>query len=90
MAINSNDNNRKMLLREIQIYCFALKDVQLYLDTHPNCMRALAFFKKYKKLKKDAVEKYISMYGPLQPEDCDDDVEWGWIKSPWPWERSEF
>ena len=90
MQSNNSNNSRQLLMREIQIYSFALKDIQLYLDTHPNCMKALAFFKKYKALKKEAVEKYISLYGPLQYEQADDDSEWTWIKSPWPWERSNF
>ena len=48
MQSNNSNNSRQLLMREIQIYSFALKDIQLYLDTHPNCMKALAFFKKYK------------------------------------------
>lgn len=84
-----SEKTRKALLREIQIYSFALKDIQLYLDTHPKCMRALAYFNKYKKLKENAVCEYNNLYGPLKVEQVNSDTDWTWISGPWPWERSD-
>ena len=45
-----------MLLRKIQQYDFSLKELNLYLDTHPDCRRALAMFRKYQKLRTDAAK----------------------------------
>ena len=45
-------NEKARLMRKIKEYDFALKELNLYLDTHPNCRRALALFKKYKDLRK--------------------------------------
>jgi spore coat protein JB len=87
--MNNNDNSRSTLLRTIQIYSFALKDIQLYLDTHPKCMRALAYFNKYKTLRQKAVCEFNELYGPLTYEENNSSVEWNWISSPWPWERCD-
>ncbi|MBR3760053.1 MAG: spore coat protein CotJB [Ruminococcus sp.] len=80
-------NEKVRLMRKIKEYDFALKELNLYLDTHPNCRRALALFKKYKDLRKKAVDEYISQFGPISPEQSNDDQYWSWIGDPWPWER---
>ena len=56
-------NERNMLLDRIRQYSFTLKELNLYLDTHPNCRNALNMFKKYKKLHEEAVNDYISRFG---------------------------
>ena len=81
-------NERNMLLSRIKKYDFALKELNLYLDTHPNCRRALAMFNEYKKLRNDAVSEFTQKFGPLTPEENADSQHWNWIDDPWPWERS--
>lgn len=81
-------NERKMLLSKIQKYDFALKELNLYLDTHPYCRRALALFDNYNKLRKEAVSEFTRKFGPLTPEMNNDLQHWNWIDDPWPWERS--
>lgn len=81
-------NEKTRLMKKIKEYDFALKELNLYLDTHPNCRRALTLFKKYRDLRKKSVEEYISKFGPITPEQSNDDQHWSWIDEPWPWERS--
>jgi spore coat protein JB len=81
-------NEREILLKKIRKYDFALKELNLYLDTHPYCRRALSLFKNYKKLRSDCINEFTSKYGPLRPEDNDDYQHWNWIDDLWPWERS--
>ncbi|HPY86259.1 spore coat protein CotJB [Ruminococcus sp. XPD3002] len=81
-------NEKRKLLNKIRQYDFTLKELNLYLDTHPNCPRALAMFRKYKQLRMNAVNEYVSRYGPLMPEQNNDADHWDWIDDPWPWERS--
>ena len=80
-------NERKMLLRKINEYDFALKELNLYLDTHPDCRRGLALFEKYKALRQKCVSDYTRRFGPLMPEQNNDTQHWDWIDDPWPWER---
>ena len=77
-----------MLLKKIKQYDFTLKELNLYLDTHPNCRKALAMFQKYRKLRESAVNEYNEKFAPLTPEQVQSFDNWTWINDPWPWERS--
>lgn len=79
---------RNELLMKIQKYDFALKELNLYLDTHPKCRRALALFNKYKKLKMDAEKEFNDRFGPITPIQNNSTENWHWVSDPWPWERS--
>ncbi len=80
-------NERQMLMSKIKKYDFALKELNLYLDTHPDCRRALAMFNQYNALRKTAAEEYARKYGPITPDETNDTQHWTWIDAPWPWER---
>lgn len=78
---------QKILLKKIKQYDFALKELNLYLDTHPNCRRGLSMFQKYKKLREEALNEYNEKFGPITPEQNNSTQHWTWIDDPWPWER---
>lgn len=80
-------NERKALLDKIKKYDFAIKELNLYLDTHPNCRRALALFNRYVSLRKEAVDELVRRFGPIIPEQSNDPQHWSWVDDPWPWER---
>ena len=81
-------NERRNLLNKIKKYDFTLKELDLYLDTHPNCRRALAMFQKYRELRRKAADEFARLYGPITPEQVASTEKWTWIGDPWPWERS--
>lgn len=81
-------NDQQALFMKIKKYDFALKELNLYLDTHPNCRRAIAMFNNYRTLKQNAVSEYTEKYGPITPEQNNNDGRWTWVDEPWPWERS--
>ncbi len=78
--------DKKSLMEEIKSYDFAVVELALYLDTHPNDKKALrnymAFSEKLKELKK----KYEYSFGPLTIEGVNSADRWTWIDGPWPWE----
>lgn len=77
----------KELMNEIYQYSFAVDDVLLYLDTHPEDQEALAYYQAMKDSRREAVKAYEAQYGPLTKDgirDCAD--YWTWVNSPWPWE----
>lgn len=80
-------NDKKMLLSKIKKYDFALKELNLYLDTHPECRRALSMFKKYSELRINAIDEYERRFGLLTPDRSVSVERWTWIDDPWPWER---
>lgn len=85
----TNKPCRKELLQWINVVSFAVNDAQLFLDTHPDCEEALAYFYEYSRLRNEALEEYAKYYGPLTvdttQESCAD--RWSWINEPWPWQE---
>ena len=84
-------NESQNLLIKIRKYEFALYELNLYLDTHPNCKDALDLYGKYKKLMTEAEKEYISKFGSIPTtavKSYAGQDRWQWIDGPWPWERS--
>ena len=79
--------SRNELMQIIQKYDFALYDLMLYLDTHPNCRNAMQLYRKYRTKREEAVREYVKLYGPIQAIQSDAEKKWNWGKGPYPWER---
>ena len=73
------------LLSELYSVSFALDDVTLYLDTHPDCEKALGCFENLRALEKSLAEEINAMGFPLKAT-ANSSCSWDWIKGPWPWE----
>lgn len=78
---------QEILLRKISTYAFAMLDLQIFLDTHPNDQKTLAKVKKYRELLEPLKAEYESTYGPLTKSEASNN--WAWVNSPWPWETKE-
>ena len=85
---NCNDNTRSEMMQKIKSYNFAIIELALYLDTHPDDEKALCLHNKYCKECKELKDKYQKVYGPLTINyPCN---KWRWLEEPWPWERGNF
>lgn len=80
-------NDRDMLLYKIQMYNFAMKDMNLYLDIYPDDKKMLSNFQEYKKMYNELKNKYENVYGPLCVKDVVSSDKWTWIDNPWPWDK---
>lgn len=90
MNNNISAMTRQELLRGIQIASFAVKEAQLFLDTHPTDTAAIAYFNKYNKKKAELTAEYSRRFGPLSISGYEVPAEtWEWVKGPWPWELEE-
>lgn len=49
---------RTELLNHINAVSFAVDEVKLYLDTHPQDPDALAYFEKYSRMRNQAMKEY--------------------------------
>ena len=79
---------RREMIQEIRCNEFAITELALYLDTHPDDEKALCLHRKYAKRLKDLKDKYQKVYGPLTINyPCN---KWRWLEMPWPWERGNF
>ena len=82
------DMRRQEMIDQIKSLDFAIIELGLYLDTHPDDQRALCMHREYCKQTKDLKDKYQKMYGPLTifyPGN-----KWRWLEQPWPWERGNY
>lgn len=80
-------NEREALLYQLLQYKFALTDLDLYLDTHPNDSSVVELYQKYLKIAKQICDKYESKYGPLTLDSSAiGKNNFLWKNSPWPWE----
>ena len=79
---------RREMAEKIKCLDFAIIELALYLDTHPDDQKALCLHRKYAKEVKELKDKYQKVYGPLTIEfPCN---KWRWLEEPWPWERGNF
>ncbi|MBY0757823.1 MULTISPECIES: spore coat protein CotJB [Sellimonas] len=82
-------SSRKDLLNHINTVSFAVNDIQLYLNTHPEDTEALAYFHEYKEKRVKALKEYATCYGPLTIDTVDASAcdRWNWVNEPWPWQE---
>ena len=78
-------NDKERLLYQVMAYSFAINDLNLYLDLHPDNKGMLDLFKKYVKEEKELCNEYVNKYGPLEVNEVKGQ-KFDWINSPWPWE----
>ena len=89
--MNHNDydcETRREMMNQIQSLNFAIIELGLYLDTHPDDQKALCLHNKYCKELDELEEQYQKVFGPLTIKfPCN---KWRWLEEPWPWERGNF
>lgn len=86
MELNPSNEKEALLYQYLQ-YHFALTDLDLYLDTHPNDREAIALYNKYLMIGEQMRMKYENMYGPLMLDSKSlNKATWIWKDGPWPWE----
>ena len=79
---------KNALLNALRAEDFVVYETALFLNTHPNNIDALNYFKAHKEKASALRGEYESHFGPLtlnSSASCD--KGWNWINSPWPWEK---
>lgn len=79
------NSKREQDLLKIQMLDFAINDLNLYLNLHPDDKQAFSLFKKYTDECLEKKREYSNIYGPLTIDDVQDEFEWS--KGVWPWEE---
>ena len=85
-AIQAKTKLANTALVELMALDFAIKELNLYLDTHADDQEVLQLYWSYIKLAKEGREKYEKMYGPLMSTDLTPEDGYAWLKDPWPWD----
>lgn len=80
-------NEQAELLTYLDALCFAMIDLNLYLDNFPENKQILDLFNQYKLEENKVMNEYESKYGPLFASSNNSKTSWLWNKNPWPWEN---
>ena len=74
-------------LLELQKVQFALVELTLYLDTHPNDMQAVQQFNQLAQQRSQLAYAFEMKHGPLmQFGHSFSRFPWQWNDTPWPWQ----
>ncbi len=77
---------KEYLMYQVQMYGFALNDLNLYLDINPNDTEMINLRSRFLKEYQDAFNQYENKYGALGVNSSVlDKTPWGW-DSTFPWE----
>ena len=76
-------NDRAKMLKKLQAASFALDDIQLFLDTHPNDRNALECFAKYQRIYEELCAEFEEKFGALTAKKVDTNKGWTWVENPW-------
>lgn len=75
------------LLAPVQAVDFALKELNLYLDTHPHDAHALQQYHEMSEVRRHLKHQFEAHFGPLLPSSrATTDGAWHWAETPWPWQ----
>ncbi|HIR03141.1 MAG: spore coat protein CotJB [Acutalibacteraceae bacterium] len=78
---------REMLMRKIAANDFAVVDLHLYLDTHPNNKQIAQKLDEYAAKSNMLKKEYEERFGPITPGEQGGN-RWAWIANPWPWDKA--
>ena len=78
--------DKNKLFEEIKEYDFTVIELALYLDTHPNDVKALEIYTAVSEKLDRLKEQYEHNFGPLSIYGVNSGNRWTWIDGPWPWE----
>ena len=83
--INFNSEKEELMFN-ISEYAFMMHEMNLYLDVYPDDIQAIGLYNQYKEEANNLQNEYESRYGRISLG-INEDFNWDWVKSPWPWER---
>ncbi len=88
MENTPNYKTEDEMMRKIQETGFSLIDLNLFLDTHPNCQEALELYTRLAATLKSLKADYVSKYGPLCAKDSANNTPFQWVETgrKWPWQ----
>lgn len=76
------------LYEKIRSLGFVKAELELYLDTHPDCRTALDYYHRTLAELKKLTDEYQNTVGPLTAMGVTDTEKWSWVDGPWPWQTA--
>ena len=82
----NRETNEKTLAEAVMAVRFAMIDLQLYLDMHPESVEALRTYTEYNSRLRELTAQYVRNFGPLSMYDVSGNDGWAWGEAPMPHE----
>ena len=83
----NNCDNENALMRKITELSFAMDELRLFLDTHPDCSEALSDFSRRMEQRAELTAEYTEKYGSLDSYYPNTEDGWDWNRGPMPWKK---
>ena len=83
-------NEEEAMFLELSKYAFAMHELKLYLDLHPENKSMLLLFNDYSQKAKKLIDDYEKKYGPMTEFSDNFTSSFSWCKTPWPWEGGMY
>ncbi len=77
--------SKQALMNQINEASFAMDEILLFLDTHPDDAAAMEYYRNAAAMRHQAMDAYQRQFGPLMVDGVFGN-SWDWINDPWPWE----
>lgn len=77
--------DQEMMLAKLSTLDFAIVELNLYLDTHPDDMEVVKKRNEYTQKRDELKKTYQEKFAPLT-SGANQGNRWGWISDPWPWD----
>ncbi|MEA4833455.1 MAG: spore coat protein CotJB [Oscillospiraceae bacterium] len=88
--IRNMNQNMNDLKKELCSVSFAMFDIMLFLDTHPDSKEALQEYCLLSERARTVKKAYEEASGmPITADDACIHDEWKWVNEPWPWQMSK-
>ena len=82
--------SREEMMSQLSAVSFALNDLTLYLDTHPDCPKGIALFHQLLEKRLELLSRFAGDFYPLTQTSMVtgnfDKNQYGWPEGPMPWE----
>ena len=76
-------------LLELMALDFVIRELNLYLDTHPDDREAFETLQKCIRMRAEGHKRYTEQYGPVTVSDLACADVYDWLNAPWPWQPEE-
>ena len=82
-------NEKMKLRRRLYELDFAIYELTLFLDSHPESEKALELMREYREKRAAVADEYREKFGDLIRTAADAPAEgsWKWTDGPWPWDN---
>lgn len=87
---NNTQRNREEMMSRLAAVSFAINDLTLYLDTHPDCPNGTALFYQLLEERLTLLTEFAKRFYPITQTSMItgnyDRTKYGWTEGPMPWE----